>query len=188
MEAYDFVQLSLLAVGGEIKGKTKLQKTVYFLGVMTGCCRELGYRAHFYGPYSDEVADSINRLKAIGAVDQNVRGGGAVDKSGFEVCRYDFRLNDEGRELAEQTARQHGNLWKKLSKAAAALKEVGDMDYMQLSVAAKTYFLLGEKKGRATRTELARLSRSFGWEVSPEQIQDAVKYLGSLGLVDLSAN
>ena len=30
METYDFVQLTLLAMGGEIKGKTKLQKMVYF--------------------------------------------------------------------------------------------------------------------------------------------------------------
>jgi uncharacterized protein YwgA len=55
MDAKEFVQLSMLAMGSEIQGKTKLQKTVYFLGLMTGCLDDLGYRAHFYGPYSDEV-------------------------------------------------------------------------------------------------------------------------------------
>jgi len=188
MEAFDFVQLTLLAMGGEIKGKTKLQKTVYFLGLMTDCLEDLGYRAHFYGPYSDDVAEAINRLKTIGAVDQNVRGGGAVDKSGFEVCRYDFSLNDEGRELAEETARQNREFHGELSKAAKAFNEVGDLDYMKLSVAAKAYFMLGEKKGRATLAELAKVARRFGWEVTPEQVQDAAKYLGQLGLVEFSAN
>lgn len=188
MEAFDFVQLTLLAMRGEIKGKTKLQKTVYFLGLMTGHLEDLGYRAHFYGPYSDDVAGAINRLKTIGAVDQNVRGGGAVDKSGFEVCRYDFSLNDEGRELAEETARQNAEFYGELSKAAKAFNEVGDLDYMKLSVAAKAYFMLGEKKGLATPAELAELARRFGWEVTPEQVQDAAKYLGQLGLVEFSAN
>ena len=188
MEAYDCVQLTLLAMGGEIKGKTKLQKTVYFLGLMTGCLENLGYRAHFYGPYSDDVAEAINRLKTIGAVDQNVRGGGAVDKSGFEVCRYDFSLNDEGRELAKETAGQNPEFYGKLLKASKVFGEVGDLDYMKLSVAAKTYFMLGEKKGRATRAELARLARRFGWEVTPEQIWDAAKYLNQLGLVEFSTN
>jgi uncharacterized protein len=188
MEAYDFVQLTLLAMGGEIKGKTKLQKTVYFLGLMTGCLEDLGYRPHFYGPYSNDVADAMSRLKTIGAVDQNVRGGGAVDKSGFEVCRYDFSLNDEGKELASETTSHNSELWKKLAAAAEAFKKVGDLDYMELSVAAKTYFMLGEKKGRATQAELAHLARRFGWEVTPDQIREALRYLGNLGLVEFSAN
>lgn len=188
MEAYEFVQLTLLAMGGEIKGKTKLQKTVYFLGLMTGCLDDLGYRAHFYGPYSDDVAEAINRMKTIGAVDQNVRGGGAVNRSGFEVCRYDFTLNDEGRELAEETARQNCEFYKSLFEAAKAFSDIGDLDYMQLSIAAKTYFMLGEKRGRATHAELTKLARRFGWEVTPDQITDAARYLSQLGLVELSNN
>ena len=31
IDVYDFVQLAFLVMDGEIKGKTKLQKTVYFL-------------------------------------------------------------------------------------------------------------------------------------------------------------
>ena len=57
MDVKDFVQLSLLAMGGQIQGKTNVQKKVYFLGLITDCLDDLGYRAHFYGPYSDEVAD-----------------------------------------------------------------------------------------------------------------------------------
>jgi hypothetical protein len=59
---------------------------------------------------------------------------------------------------------------------------------MKLSIAAKTYFMLGEKKGPATHEELARLAHRFGWEVSPEQIREAARYLHQLDLVQLSAN
>lgn len=50
MDANDFVLLALHAMGGEIRGKTKLQKTVYFLGLMTGHLDDLGYRTTSTGP------------------------------------------------------------------------------------------------------------------------------------------
>jgi len=56
MNTYDFVHLALYAMGGEIRGKTKLQKTIYFLGRLSNHIDELGYNPHFYGPYSSEVA------------------------------------------------------------------------------------------------------------------------------------
>jgi uncharacterized protein YwgA len=185
MEVKDFVTLTFLASGGEIRGKTKLQKTVYFLGLMTGHLDDLGYRAHFYGPYCDEVSDAITTLKTIGAIDQNVTSWGP-DRSGFEVCRYDFRLNETGRRFAEAKAKQHPELAAKLRTAAKALKEAGDIDYMEMSIAAKTYFILGERKKPASKSELAQLASRFGWKVSPDQVQRAAEYLGRLGLVELA--
>ncbi len=82
MNTYDFVHLTLAAMGGEIQGRTKLQKTVYFLGVITDSLDGLGYRPHFYGPYSFEVADAIDQLKSLGFVDQNVATAGSAAESG----------------------------------------------------------------------------------------------------------
>lgn len=186
MEAKDFVQLSLLAMGGEIQGKTKLQKTVYLLALMTDLLDDLGYRAYYYGPYSDDVADAVGWLKTIGAVDQSSSGVGAVDHSGFEIRRHDFRLNEQGRRFAEATARRHPQLWETLKRAASVLRQAGDLDYMAMSIAAKTRFMLDEHKGEASQEELARLAPKFGWKVTPKQIQDAASYLQRLGLVDLT--
>ena len=154
MDANDFVLLALHATGGEIRGKTKLQKTVYFLGVMTGHLDDLGYRAHFYGPYSDEMADAARRLRSVGFIDQSVAGMGSVDRLGFEVSRTDYALNKDGKQIAQAKAAAMPEFWKKLQRAAEALRKAGDLDYMKLSIAAKTYFLLGEMKGKATMAEL----------------------------------
>lgn len=187
MDAHDFVILGLLAVGGEIKGKTKLQKTMYLLGELTGHLAELRYRPHFYGPYSDNVADAVDRMKALHFVDQDIRGGGAVNEYGFEVCRYDYRLNDDGKAIAGQKKAEYPDLWRELSTAAESLKAAGDSDYMKLSIVAKTYFLLGQKKGEAApAAQLAQLAPRFGWHVTPDQIKDAAEYLAKLGLVTLS--
>jgi uncharacterized protein YwgA len=186
MEARDFVQLALLVMDGEIQGKTKLQKTVYFLGLMTGQLDDLGYRAHYYGPYSDDVAAAVGWLKTIGAVDQSSSGVGATDPSGFEIRRLDVRLNERGRKFAETTARRHPDLVSRLREAANALKRAGEINYVKMSIAAKTFFMLLETNGTCGDADLVRLAANFGWEVTPEQIGDAVSYLELLGLVPIA--
>ncbi len=186
IDTKEFVQLTMLAMGSEIQGKTKLQKTVYFLGLMTGCLDDLGYRAHFYGPYSDEVADAIGWLNTIGAVNQTSSGAGIVDNSGFEIRRYDFRLNEQGKRFANATSHRHADLWRKLQDAANLLKRSGDLDYLKMSIAAKTYFMLNETAGQASQNDLARLATRFGWEVTQQQVQEAASYLERLGLAQIT--
>jgi uncharacterized protein YwgA len=182
MKANEFVTLALLAVGGEIKGKTKLQKTVYFLGIMTDCLEELGYRPWFYGPYSDDVEAALTWAKTIGTVDQNVSARG-FDQSGFEVRRYDFRLNEQGTRFAEAKARENPEAWQRIQDAARRLNEAGDLDYMDMSIAAKTYFLLGRKQAPTRLADLAEIAPQFGWNVSATQVQRAAEYLSKLHIV-----
>ena len=182
MDARDFVALTLMASGGHIQGKTKLQKLVYFVGVLTNSLDELGYRPHFYGPYSDDVAYAITQLKVIGALEQKVSDWGR-NGSGFEIRRYDFTLNDSGMRYTTVVAQQSSELWGRIQSAVRAYTELGDKDYMSLSIAAKTYFLLGHKHVPATYDECATLASDFGWTVSPDQIRSAVDYLVRLGVV-----
>ena len=186
MTAYDFVHLALHALDDPVKGKTKFQKTVYFLGIMTDRLDDLGYRAHFYGPYSPEVAAAMDRLRALGFVDQTVASGGAVDARGFEVARYDYCLNERGKEIAAKKAQRDAEMWEGLRNAVARLKNAGDPDYVKLSVAAKTYFMLGRHDGKASMTAILDLASRFGWSVSKAQVTDAVGFLGSMQLVAIT--
>lgn len=185
MHVNEFVTLTLLAAGGEIQGKTKLQKTVFVLGAMLDCLDDLGFRPWFYGPYSDDVNAALVWLKTIGAIDQNVSSWGC-DRSGFEVRRFDFRLNEQGRRFAESKAAQNRPVWNRMKLAADKLKEAGEIDYMDMSIAAKTFFMLGKREGRARMAEIADLAPRFGWHVTPQQVENAARYLNRLGLVQLA--
>jgi len=178
----DFVHISLHALGGEVHGKTALQKKIYFLGVLTDTLEELGYRPHFYGPYSDEVAQAMQELKTIGYVEQDVRSTGMADAAGFERSRYDYRLTDVGKRVAQAKATASGGLWTKLQTIAERLKTAGNVDYMKLSIAAKTFFLLGQPGASPSKDDLAQLASKFGWRVTPEEVQEAGKYLQKLEL------
>lgn len=185
MNSYDFVHLAFFAWGGRVRGKTKLQKLIYFLGVTTDHLDELGYVPHFYGPYSAEVADAVDALRGMGFLEQSVVCFG-YDSAGFEAARYDYRLNRDGEMIARQKAARQQDLWRQLQKAVRQLKAAGEKDYVKLSIAAKTYFLLGEKKETQSNRELAALAPKFGWSVTPAQIKDAARYLNDLGLVELT--
>ena len=186
MTTYDFVHFAFLALDGEIRGKTKLQKTVYFLGLATGNQDGLGYRPHFYGPYSDEVAAAVERLKTLGFLDQTISGIGSVDSRGFEVVRHDYRLSEAGKSVAEVKRGQVGPEWSKIQAAAKAMKKLLEQDYMKLSIAAKTWFLLGAKQGNARTGDLAALAPKFGWSVTVNQILEAAQLLSDANLVRLS--
>jgi hypothetical protein len=186
MDARDFVQLCLLAMDGGFQGKTKLQKTVYFLALMTDCLDGLGYRPHYYGPYSEDVTEAIDWLRVIGAVDQSSAGAGMVDRAGFEIRRVDYRLNDQGKRFVAAAKNRHPERWDRLHRAAGVLKGAGDLDYVSMSIAAKTYFLLQENPGPASREELARIAARFGWDVTPQQIEQAASYLERLGIAPVA--
>ncbi|MBV9008749.1 MAG: hypothetical protein JO354_06210 [Verrucomicrobia bacterium] len=187
MNPYDIVHLTLHAFGGHIEGRTKLQKTLYFVGVFTDSVRDLGYRPHFYGPYSDLVTAAVARLKSLGFVTETTLGSGAIGEGGFEIARHDFHLTDEGKRIAQEKATRNPEAWSKLKDAVDRVKEAGQIDYMRMSVAAKTYHMLSLKGKEATPQELSESARSLGWEAKPHDIEQSVSYLQKLGLVTVTA-
>lgn len=181
MKAYDFVHLVLYAVGGRLHGRTKLQKTVYFAGAITGDLADLGYRAHFYGPYSSDVAAAIEELRGLGFLRQTVTAGGAVDQRGFEVARYDYELTDEGRTVAEEKCRHNPEEWSRINEAMNRMVRARDEDYVKLSVAAKKHFLRQHSPATSSE-ELVRQTPDYGWQVSVEQFNEADTILNSMDL------
>ena len=71
-----------------------------------------------------------------------------------------------------------------LKSAAETQTKLLSSDYMKLSIAAKTWFLLGEKRGSATPAELEALAPRFGWSVTPDQIHEAAQSLSEAELVE----
>jgi uncharacterized protein YwgA len=188
MKTYDFVHLVLYAFDGSIQGRTKLQKIVYFVGALTDLLPDLGYRPHYYGPYSSEVTAAVNELQGLGFLQQTSSSAGAVDPHGFEVARYDYALTPEGKEIAQEKAERFPEEWARIRRVAEHLKSLNANDYVKLSIAAKAYFLLGERDGDATIAELVGMMPRFGWNVTRDQVSEAGEFLESLGLIHLQGS
>lgn len=56
--------------GGSIVGKTRIQKTLYFLEEFGAGC-DLEFEYHFYGPYSEEASVALDDASALGYIQQD---------------------------------------------------------------------------------------------------------------------
>jgi len=176
----DVVLLAYKAFDGNVRGKTMLQKRVYFLSVFLKA--DLGYEAHYYGPYSEEVATANAEMKSLGFLSESVTGWG-VDQRGFEMARYDYSLSEVGVKIAEKKAASHPELWQKIFGAAQIIKDAGNLDYMELSIAAKAYYVLAKLNRKATLVDISAMLPKFGWTVSEQELRKATSFLAKTNLI-----
>jgi|SRR5215831_2252646 len=87
----------LSAAGGEIVGKVRLQKIVYLLDQI-GLDSGYSYEYHHYGPYSAELADSVDEDVIFGQVEEisQRRANDGVPYSIFRVSRKKDNARVEG--------------------------------------------------------------------------------------------
>jgi uncharacterized protein YwgA len=177
MTTYDFVHLVIHAAGGQVRGRTKLQKTVYFVGVLTGQLPALGFRPHYYGPYSPAVAGAVQELRGLRFLEQKVSADGTTDERGFEVTRYEYILTEEGKQVAAEKAANSSDDWKLITGAVQRLRAADIHDYVRLAIAAKTH-LLSQQAGTMQPDVLKAKASEHGWAAfTDEQYSEAVKFL-----------
>lgn len=101
----DFVHLALLAMEG--KELFNVQRTIYFLGVMTDFLPKLGYHSNFNRFYSNKVADALAELKELGFTSK--------------LCT---DLSMEGRIIAKKKSQKNIDFWNKLTCSVEIIKEI----------------------------------------------------------------
>jgi hypothetical protein len=180
MNAQDFVLSLIAGFGGRIQGRTLLQKRAYFVAQLSGVSIDLGYDAHYYGPYSAIVDNSIVRLKSLGfLVEENI--GFGVVSGGFEIKRYDYRVTEDGKRILASLLTKDD--YKRVERACIVILEAGDPNYFVLSVAAKADFILGKRRKAMTRIEIIREAEKFDWDIQEGSLKGAVDFLEKLGMV-----
>ncbi|MBI4334205.1 MAG: hypothetical protein HY673_23320 [Chloroflexi bacterium] len=178
----NIVLLSIEAFGGSITGKTLLQKRLYFVSKLIA--RDMGYRAHYYGPYSDTVAAALVQLKNLGFIEEEVVGLGSTNLTGFEVRRFDYRLSDAGRKAVAWLKANYSDEAASITGASRRLLDAGDLDYVMMSVAAKAHWIFERGADPATPAQIAEEASTFSWTISETEVCDAVGFLKHLNLVN----
>jgi uncharacterized protein YwgA len=179
----DFLLCVISAKGGNVKGRTLLQKTCYFVSVLLDREREGDFKAHFYGPYSPSLDGTLNELVSIGLLQQRKIGFGAADRSGFEIRRNDFELTDAGKEIVALVKKRDAAEWAEIERRIRRIHDAGDPGYVELSISAKVYFIVSSRDEKLTRQAITRHAQSLGWDISPESIEKAITFLERLDLV-----
>jgi uncharacterized protein YwgA len=176
--------ISLLdASGGAIQGRTLLQKRAYFVTLLTDVQVDLGFDAHFYGPYSSVVDNTVTQLKNLSFV-QELSTAYGVDHTGFEMKRYDYKLTPDGQEIVGKL--RETSEYKKIKNAINKLATAGNPSYMELSMAAKAFFILKKRKEGMSKKELISEAQKFNWNIPPASLESAVSFLEKLDVLQNS--
>ena len=180
MNVTDLVISLVDASGGVVQGRTLLQKRAYFLTLLSGMDADLDFNAHFYGPYSAVVDNTVTQLKNLRFIEETATAYG-VDNTGFEMKRYDYRLTPDGQRIAaklRETAE-----YQQISGFMKQMLEAGNLNYMELSIAAKAFFILKNKKEGMSKQEIIREAQKFDWNIQPASLEKAVTFLERLGVL-----
>ena len=175
----DFVLFAHGVFNGGISGRTALQKKVYFLGVMLE--EDHGFSPHYYGPYSAQIADANSELKALNYLSEEVNVYG-WNHQGFEMARYDYSLTEDGQKLLERKKKKYPEEWKKMLECAKAIKDAGNLNYMELAMAAKAYIILKHEGGKTDRNTIKTGAAKLGWSINESELDRAIDFLNKIHL------
>jgi hypothetical protein len=161
----------------EIKGRTLLQKRLYFLSVLIG--EDYEFQPHYFGPYSPLVSEALGSLVGAGFVDEVVRPLAGPPGRFGERRLFKYSLTDDGRNVVAVRK-------KELARFDTAIAKIADhpvaRDPELLSIAAKVHYIVGESGG-ASIDEIREQASELAWKVKAEEINQVLVYLKQLGLV-----
>lgn len=112
-------------MNGEIHGRIPLQKLIYFCKAY-GTAIDANYRLYIYGPYSQQVADSLQE----GVMEEIFQESRGLISKGMEFKEYAYTLNGENSLSNEQE-----------TIVQDVLNTFGNMSAEQLEILATTYFI-----------------------------------------------
>jgi len=174
----------LLAVSeekrGRLEGRTLLQKKLYFLSVLMR--KDFQFRPHYYGPYSENVADAVNTLVSAGFLKEHAAASSIPNVFG-ERRRYSYTMTPDGKQLLEFISSNKVDGFDKWQEALRRLnsREISS-DFNLLSIAAKMHYILSEDK-KLKANNICNKAKELGWQITVEQIEKVAKDLISLDLI-----
>lgn len=166
MELYKLVTALVALNGGEIIGKTRLQKTVYLLD-QCGLGSRCHYDYHYYGPFSSEIAEAADDAITLGLLNYH-------DNPGFHAVPY--RVYETVDQQDETIPAVIGELPQSTIKSELAV--MNNYSAIELELAATIRYL----RCLGSADAIAEVKQLKPAKAAPERLERAEKLLQKLGL------
>ena len=114
--------LTLLYSDGKIEGRKRFQKIVCILKHQSGIPFNYEFIPYFYGPYAEDLANSLNTLVSSGLVEERK----SLVSEMFS--QYVYELTNQGTELATNLSKKIENINSKLFHQFS--QEVSSLKYI----------------------------------------------------------
>ena len=178
MLAKDLVISLLKGAQKPIEGRTAFQKLAYF------SCQRLGadfhFRPHYYGPFSDVVAQTLFDLVSMGYVEEK------EIVTGLDRTMFTYQLTSDGTALARRIQQQNSDEFKQIKAVVNDCENIVGNDYEALSWAAKVFFLLNRENKEISYKHVREEGERLGWKLDNVQVDKGVSLLEGLHLAQAS--
>ncbi len=178
MEPRHLLLMILDAFENKMQSKTRLHKIAYFTSIIVK--EDFDFDAHYYGPYSQQIEDGLGELIGLGFLDVNILSYGTDYNIGFEKKRYDYQVTQSGKQISSHLKEKYKQQYGTITETVEKLKDKG---YIELSIAAKAYFILNMENQPLTLEQIRSKAREFKWNIAGTEIELAVQILKELDLV-----
>ena len=153
-----------------------------FLSHLTG--QELGFRPHYYGPFSALVERHVSDLCGLGFLEERVTRVSGGTGSVSTRLRYDYIVTEDGATVAKSLYDDSKEV-RAVQEAAQRIKSAGGhLRADPLSVAAKTHFILSSDEGPMAACDVVEHARKLRWNIEEDDVSEAAKFLETLDLVE----
>ena len=145
------------------------------------CAKSFGrgiylFRPHFYGPFAPEVESAMGLLVELGFVSEDQRKVGISER-----IRYDYDLTEDGVRLSGSLANANPTIAGNIKDAVSRIAASGELDYNQLSLAAKVEHILAAEGRSMTAQDISQRASELGWQFGAQNVMPIAKFLQSLG-------
>jgi hypothetical protein len=183
MDLPDVAIVTIGVAGDKVVGRTVIQKLIYFGTVLH--LTNAKYRPHYYGPYSSEVAGTLQELTSLGFVDEQVE---TKETTGYTVSdewkRYCYRLTEDGQSFLNTVKEECPEDFLNLSQLIDKCKNKSKLNPQILSWAAKVHYIASNDEEKTIGfDEIKSRAESLKWNLNNGQIDKAIDLLEDLKLV-----
>lgn len=170
MDYFDILILILLR--SEEMIRTKIQKIIYFASQL-GLTKDT-FAPHYYGPYSKEVAETLESLVSLGFIKEDVM-------LFQEGVGYMYSLTSDGKSVVNKIMERTST--SEREKLNEIIDICRDVHPLLLSLAAKVHFVLKQKEIPMTIEQICEYAKELNWQISSDRIDAAGLLLEKLGFV-----
>lgn len=123
---------SLFYNSDPVRGRIRFQKTIFLLKEKYGIAFDFDFKPYYYGPYSEELSDTISLLTALNLVEED------VEHLGMGMTRYDYRLTAKGKRYFVMAKKKVGeNTKRTIRKIQKDIAQVNVLSTQELVAKAK---------------------------------------------------
>lgn len=117
--------------GHAIQGRTRIQKITCVLKFRDEIPFQFDFKSYYYGPFSDDLAESIDRLVGLKILSET------SVQVGYDTFRYDYELTKAGFEIFEKVKRkldsESPGLLHKISQSMSSVQDLSLNDLVDLA-------------------------------------------------------